>query len=505
MKGHIDLPENAGRVGTFTHDEAGTPVHIQPVVPANAETGEPLDLASEATLTALGAAVATLNAAASAIKSAVESLNGKATVINTGAVVGTVELGAASLSALENVTAMVANFPATQQVFGAVDADTGLTQALTDAQLRAAAVAVSGTLALDAPTLLALETINVGNFPATQPISADALPLPTGAATQTTLAALLAKLIVARNTDDPFVAGEPGYVILARRRDSDTSGVSADGDLDALYTDEAGRLKVATQPASVTSVTGNITASAQNVSIKCDRFSNLSVSMSTAALAGHNISFECSNNTTNGTDGTWYGVQAVRSNANTVETSSGVLAATPAYMWHVNVGDYAWFRVRSTAHTSGTAAYILRPGSYATEPIPAGQITGTQPVSGSLTSAGTTTNTPATPTPSIVSSAATTNGTVVKASAGTIYGGMLTNTGAAAAFFKLYNSTTVTVGTTAVALTIPIPAGGSVPFNYGPQGMRFGTGICFSITNLAADADTTAVAAGQVKVNLSFL
>ena len=200
MKGHIDLPENAGRVGTFTHEESGTPVHIQPVVPANAETGEPLDLASEATLVALGAAVATLNAAASAIKSAVEGLNGKATAINTGAVAGTVELGAASLAALESVTAMVANFPVSQQVFGAVDADTGLTQPLTDAQLRGAAVAVSGTLALDAPTLAALETINVGNLPATQPVSADALPLPTGAATQATLVALLAKLIaVCRN------------------------------------------------------------------------------------------------------------------------------------------------------------------------------------------------------------------------------------------------------------------------------------------------------------------
>ena len=457
------------RSKTFVSEDNGQPVHAQATVQVN-EAGMPVVVATEATLGAL-------NAAAGAIKSAIEALNGKATAINTSAIAGTVELGAASLAALENVTAQIANFPAVQAVAGTVVADTGLSQPLTEAQLRSAPV----------------------------PISAAAMPLAPDAATQTTLLALLAKLLAPKNVDDPSAAGDPGFLVLARRRDADTSGVSADGDFDTINTDEAGRVKVATQPASVTAVNGSITVNGQNVSIKCDRFSNLSISMVATSLVGHNISFECSNNTTNGTDGAWYGVQAVRSNSNTVETASGVIAATPGYMWHVNVGDYAYFRVRATAHTSGTAAYILRPGSYATEPIPAAQITGVQPVNGSLTSAGTTTNTPATPTATIMSSAASTNGTVVKAAAGTIYGGMLTNTGAAAAYFKLYNSATVTVGTTPVALTISIPAGGSVPLNFGPQGMRYGTGICFSITNLAADADATAVAVNQVKVNLAYI
>lgn len=51
-----------------------------------------------------------------------------------------------------------------------VDVDTGLTQPLTDAQLRAVAVPVSGSF-----------------YQATQPISAAALPLPAGAATEATL------------------------------------------------------------------------------------------------------------------------------------------------------------------------------------------------------------------------------------------------------------------------------------------------------------------------------
>ena len=62
-------------------------------------------------------------------------------------------------------------------VSGTVTANTGLSQPLTDAQLRATAVAVSGTF-----------------WQATQPISAAALPLPTGAATETTLSALNTKI-----------------------------------------------------------------------------------------------------------------------------------------------------------------------------------------------------------------------------------------------------------------------------------------------------------------------
>lgn len=56
--------------------------------------------------------------------------------------------------------------------------------------------AIAGTVALDTPTLAALETtgVAVSNFPATQPISAAALPLPPDAATETTLASVNAKL-----------------------------------------------------------------------------------------------------------------------------------------------------------------------------------------------------------------------------------------------------------------------------------------------------------------------
>ena len=140
----------------------------------------------------------------------------------------------------------------------------------------------------------------------------------------------------------------------------------------------------------------------------------------------------------------------------------------------------------------------------AASPAPVTQV-GTVTVSGSLTSAGTTTATPATPTASIVNSAASTNGTVVKASAGTVYGVTVSNINAAIRYLKLYNSTTVTVGTTTPAITLAIPAGGFVNVNWGPMGMRFGTGICLAMTTGATDADTGAVAANEIKSTISYI
>lgn len=113
---------------------------------------------------------------------------------------------------------------------------------------------------------------------------------------------------------------------------------------------------------------------------------------------------------------------------------------------------------------------------------------------------------PNTPTALFVNSAATTNATSVKASAGTLYSIVVSNSGAAAAFLKLYNSAAApTVGTTAIALTIPIPASSVITVTFGSLGQRFATGIALAITNLVAETDATAVAANQVKAAVSYL
>lgn len=171
-----------------------------------------------------------------------------------------------------------------------------------------------------------------------------------------------------------------GMLALAVRLDADAA-IVADSQYTFLSVDDAGRLKVAAQPASYPLVSGPIAAAGVQLACPVSRTSNVMVSMVAAALAGHNASFEGSLDSTNGVDGNWFPVQAVRSNGNTIETATGVLAATPAYAWELSVNGLNWFRVRATAHGAGTATYSIQRATYATEPIPAAQASATQPVS----------------------------------------------------------------------------------------------------------------------------
>lgn len=128
----------------------------------------------------------------------------------------------------------------------------------------------------------------------------------------------------------------------------------------------------------------------------------------------------------------------------------------------------------------------------------------------SAVTAVTTQGTPVAPaTPFILNSAASTNATLVLTGTSGLHAFYATNTGAAAAYVKLYNKATApTVGTDVPAMIMVVPAAAAgvpgvcvLPIGY--QGFRFALGLGLAITGAAADADTTAVAAGQVKVMLS--
>lgn len=98
----------------------------------------------------------------------------------------------------------------------------------------------------------------------------------------------------------------------------------------------------------------------------------------------------------------------------------------------------------------------------------------------------------------LISAAATTNATLVKNAPGSIYAVTLFNASASNKFLKLYNKATApTVGTDTPVLTFLLPPGGST-FLDRPAGTFFSIGIGFAITGLAADADTTALAAGDI-------
>ena len=122
----------------------------------------------------------------------------------------------------------------------------------------------------------------------------------------------------------------------------------------------------------------------------------------------------------------------------------------------------------------------------------------------------TTSGTPLAPaTPYILNSLATTNIALILTGTSGLHAFYATNTGATAAFVKLYNKATAPVLATDVpAMIIPIAAAaggfpGVATLPIGHNGFRFALGLGIAITGAVGDTDTTAVAAGQVKVILS--
>ena len=103
-------------------------------------------------------------------------------------------------------------------------------------------------------------------------------------------------------------------------------------------------------------------------------------------------------------------------------------------------------------------------------------------------------------------SAATTNATSVKTSAGTINALHVSNTNASTSYYlKLFNKTSApTVGTDVPVFTFLIPPAGLRTIDCGASGIRLSTGIAYCITANPADNDTTAIPANEVIVNLSY-
>ena len=191
--------------------------------------------------------------------------------------------------------------------------------------------------------------------------------------------------------DLPAAADQKGVAMLVVRGDSDTIE-TADGDLSMIRVDEEGRVKVASKTASFPAVVGVANAVSAQVAVDVSRASNVVFhvkNIGSVTMAAGTFIFEASLDSTNGTDGTWFGIQAARSNANTIELSialSGIAAgAGNTVAWEASVNAYKWFRIRcSVAVTaSASAQWTILRGSYATEPIPALQ---SHAVSGTVTS-----------------------------------------------------------------------------------------------------------------------
>ncbi len=95
-------------------------------------------------------------------------------------------------------------------------------------------------------------------------------------------------------------------------------------------------------------------------------------------------------------------------------------------------------------------------------------------------------------------SAASTNATNVKASAGQVYGWALFNTTASNKFFRLHNTAGSPTAGASVIFTVMVPANGGTNIEF-TMGIPFATGIAYTIVGALADNDTTATAVADVQ------
>lgn len=195
--------------------------------------------------------------------------------------------------------------------------------------------------------------------------------------------------------------------------------------------------------------------------------------------------FEGSSNSTNGTDGNWFPFQVVQVNGNQVVSSHATTNATQAY--EASVVNLTKVRVRLTAFTSATTHRVAITGDNA--PIEPTQVV-------QLAGGAATISTPSGSAIS-VTTAASTNASVQKASAGSLFELSISNPTATAISVKLYNKASApTVGTDVPVLTQTVAAGATVPLAFGQNGKRFTTGIAMAATALPAATDTGVAVAG---------
>ena len=199
------------------------------------------------------------------------------------------------------------------------------------------------------------------------------------------------------------------------------------------------------------------------------------------------------------------GGQTLPANFGATASGGAVIKRTDLRLSFVRIFDFDRTRVEALARPIGDAAGAFPVNINNT---PAVSQSGTWNV-GTVTSVTTAGTPPVPATPYFLNSAASTNGALILTGTSGVQNLYATNIGATAAFVKLYNKATApTVGTDVPEMIIPVPAAVSgvpgVANTYmGYIGMRFPLGLGIAITGAVADTDTTAVAAGQVKVKLS--
>lgn len=281
-----------------------------------------------------------------------------------------------------------------------------------------------------------------------------------------------------------------------------------DGDVGELTITRDGRLRVSSKPGVFDVISGGLIDVGNRLTCDVTDASNVMVHIKNtgeAAMTAGVLQFEGSLDSIDGADGTWFPIQAVRSNSNVIETATPNLtglAAGAGYpnAWELSVNACRWFRVRcSTAVTANSIAFVtVVRGANATEPAPAIQ---THAVTGS----GNFTVIPGSGSVFYLTSVATTNASPVKGSSGALSEISVFNPSTATVYVKLYNKPSApTVGADVPTMTIPVAAGALVALEFGPLGKRFSAGIGIAITGGADYLNTKEVTAG-IQVHATYI
>lgn len=350
-----------------------------------------------------------------------------------------------------------------------------VTGALTDTQLRATAVPVSGTF-----------------WQATQPVSAASLPLPTGAATEATLSTMNGKL------------PSPGQALMAA-----SQPVVIASNQTAIPTVETAT--VYTGAAAQTAVVNNILESVSgSAGTACENFRAASVQVVSTGSGGTFI-FEQSNDNTN-----WIALPVFNAALVTAVPITAAITATASQIIYTFPVRARFVRLRiATLITGGSIQAFTRfssdpwvPAAFLVASNVAANLAAT--VSGTVTAnigtgsiaAGTNAigdvgqqyRASATGGASFVAvmSPATPAATVCKASAGRLLGFQLQNSSAAIRSVKFWNTAqgSVTLGTTAALFEVDIPAGGRAEFTL-EGGIAFATAITYAVTGAKGLTDNT--------------
>lgn len=373
------------------------------------------------------------------------------------------------------------------------------------------------TPALGAATTANSSPVNIASDQ-TVPVSAAALPLPTGAATaanqataNTSLAAIQTSTAASATAANQTTANTALAAIQTSTAASATAAnqATANTSLATIATNTtpatAGQLPSASSRSVVTAsddpnlgpctLTGCSAISAANQTLWSVNVQGMAMAYCHIPAIGTSnvVTFECSNDDTN-----WNGVEAVSlgnpgvAAASTTANSSGMYAVTLGF---------GYFRVRVGSYTTPIAANA---GYLALSP---------KPVSTPISTALTITPIPVTSQGSshaskFISTTYTSGSAIssqVATSAVNLAALIISNSNATTGFFvKIYNvASGLSVGTTVPVWVIYVPPKTTLPIDCGPFSNRLFTGFALSINSGFADTDnaSTGLNAGDVIVS----